>query len=81
MSNNQKDVTSPTKTDANQNKNGQNDTMNKKKEDGSSKSSETTEKNEKVKPVINDGDQEREETEHPHKSDEPVAEKAEKSNK
>jgi len=44
MSNNQKDVTSPTKTDANQNKNGQNNTMNQKKEDGTSKTTDVTEK-------------------------------------
>ena len=80
MSNNQKDITTPTKSDSNQNKNGQDNKSNQKKDNGT-KPSEATETNEKMKPGMGAVEQEREETEHPHKTADPVAEKEEKSNK
>ncbi len=78
MTNDQKDLTSPTKTDANQNKDGQNNTANHKKEDGTMKPTEATEKN---KPVMNEDEKERKDSDHPHKTSEPIAEKEQKSSK
>jgi hypothetical protein len=84
MTNEQKDLTTPTKTDANQNKDGKNTPTEQKKEgqntptdqkgeDGTTKSSE---QNEKVKPKMNETEKEREGLKHPHETSEPVASKA-----
>lgn len=78
MTSEQKDLTSPTKTDANQNKEVKKNPIDQKKEDHTSEKHET---NEKVKPAMGGTDKEREDIDHPHKSSEPVAAKEDKSSK
>lgn len=69
----QKDLTTPTKTDANQHKEVQKDTSNQEKEVAQKKTTEATGTTEKVDPEKSEV--EREGAKHPHKSTEPVATK------